>query len=198
METVETILSAAAGEFAEKGFGGARMDSIAEKADVNKASIYYHIGNKEELYAAVFEAKMKKIKGKLKNIKHQDLSPDEKLEEVIYTISSVPRKHPELPRIMMREIANYMENLPGKTKKLFSEFTGIIKDILEEGQRKEYFREMSPILTLVTIMGGNCFTVVGGKQIQEVINEGTGEQILNRDEMREHLVEMFLSGIING
>ena len=46
-ETVTRILAAAKEVFAEVGFAGARVDEIARRADVNKASLYYHIGDKK-------------------------------------------------------------------------------------------------------------------------------------------------------
>ena len=48
------ILEAAAAEFAERGFDGARGDSIALRAGVNKALIYYYYSNKEELLDLLF------------------------------------------------------------------------------------------------------------------------------------------------
>ena len=52
-DTVRRILDRAAEVFSQKGFDGARMDEIARRASVNKASIYYHIGDKDTLYAQV-------------------------------------------------------------------------------------------------------------------------------------------------
>ena len=46
----DRILAAAALEFAERGFGSARVDRIARRARVNKAMIYYHFGSKAALY----------------------------------------------------------------------------------------------------------------------------------------------------
>ena len=43
------ILDAARAEFSEKGFDGARVDSIAQRAEVNKALIYYYFKSKDEL-----------------------------------------------------------------------------------------------------------------------------------------------------
>jgi len=40
-ETTARILEAARDEFAEKGFAGARVDTIARRAGVNKATLYY-------------------------------------------------------------------------------------------------------------------------------------------------------------
>ena len=49
----ERILEAAAEEFGRAGFSGAKVDAIARRAGVNKAGLYYHVGNKEKLYEAV-------------------------------------------------------------------------------------------------------------------------------------------------
>ena len=49
----DAILDAASAEFAERGFAGARVDEIAARAGVNKAMLYYRIGDKQTLYNAV-------------------------------------------------------------------------------------------------------------------------------------------------
>jgi AcrR family transcriptional regulator len=48
-ETKLRILRAAEKLFAEKGFDGARVDDIAEKAGVNKALIYYYFKSKRDI-----------------------------------------------------------------------------------------------------------------------------------------------------
>ncbi|MBQ6937288.1 MAG: TetR family transcriptional regulator [Clostridia bacterium] len=52
-DTKKRILVAAEEEFAQKGFYGARVDEIAECAEVNKRMLYAYFGNKEELYKTV-------------------------------------------------------------------------------------------------------------------------------------------------
>lgn len=49
-DTKRRILAAASGEFSEFGLAGARIDRIADRAEVNKRSIYVHFGPKEELF----------------------------------------------------------------------------------------------------------------------------------------------------
>jgi AcrR family transcriptional regulator len=48
--TRQRILDAALGEFADKGFAGARVREIAERAGVNAQLISYYFGGKEGLY----------------------------------------------------------------------------------------------------------------------------------------------------
>jgi TetR/AcrR family transcriptional regulator len=54
-ETRATILNAAGRIFAKSGLAGARTDTIAAAAGVNKALLYYYFKSKEGLYEAVVE-----------------------------------------------------------------------------------------------------------------------------------------------
>jgi TetR/AcrR family transcriptional regulator len=53
------ILSAALKEFAAKGFAGARVDSIARRAAINKRMLYHYFGDKEGLFKAVLRRKIR-------------------------------------------------------------------------------------------------------------------------------------------
>jgi TetR/AcrR family transcriptional regulator, regulator of cefoperazone and chloramphenicol sensitivity len=56
-DTKARLLQAAGEEFAEKGFEGATIRSIIERARANIAAVNYHFGDKEQLYTqAVIEA----------------------------------------------------------------------------------------------------------------------------------------------
>src|SRR5436190_9858316 len=57
--TQERIFKAAFKEFAGKGFAGARVDSIARRASINKRMLYHYFGDKEELFREVLRRKMR-------------------------------------------------------------------------------------------------------------------------------------------
>ena len=54
----ERILQAAFEEFAAKGFAGARVDSIARRAEINKRMLYHYFGDKQTLFREVLRRKM--------------------------------------------------------------------------------------------------------------------------------------------
>jgi AcrR family transcriptional regulator len=54
-ETRRRLIEAAYREFATHGIAGARVDRVAATAGVNKALIYFHFGNKDGLFTAVFD-----------------------------------------------------------------------------------------------------------------------------------------------
>jgi len=51
--TKSRLLDAARTEFSEMGLNGARVNTIAARAGVNKQLLYYYFGDKESLYAEV-------------------------------------------------------------------------------------------------------------------------------------------------
>jgi AcrR family transcriptional regulator len=53
--TRESILDAAAFVFDERGFAGASLSEILDKAGVTKGALYFHFASKEELAQAVIE-----------------------------------------------------------------------------------------------------------------------------------------------
>ena len=59
------IVGAAVREFAEKGFAGARVESIGRRAGVNKQLLYHYFGGKEDLFREVVERKIEERLGRL-------------------------------------------------------------------------------------------------------------------------------------
>jgi TetR/AcrR family transcriptional regulator len=57
------LLDAALEEFAAKGFAGARVRDIAQRAGVSKDLVAYHFGGKEGLYLAVQQAWLRREDG---------------------------------------------------------------------------------------------------------------------------------------
>src|SRR5881397_3523499 len=61
-ESRAAILQAATHEFATHGVAGARTDTIAREARVNKALLYYYFKDKETLYGAVLDDAFSNLK----------------------------------------------------------------------------------------------------------------------------------------
>jgi TetR/AcrR family transcriptional regulator len=49
------MLEVAERRFAEKGYDGAHLESIASEVGVRKTALYYYFASKEDLYVAVLE-----------------------------------------------------------------------------------------------------------------------------------------------
>ena len=156
-ETVRHILEAAAKTFSEVGFEGARMDEIAKHAGVNKATIYYHIGDKKALYAEVLHDIIgNALERSLRNLQDTQ-SPEEKLKSYISSVTNTMDQHPYLAPIMMREQISGGQNLPEVTARLLANIIGKVTDILEEGAKQGVFIETIPFIVHSMVIGGVMF-----------------------------------------
>ena len=63
--TRERLLEAAAAVFVARGYRGATMREIAERARANLAAAHYHFGSKKELYLEVARSYFEKLEGRL-------------------------------------------------------------------------------------------------------------------------------------
>jgi AcrR family transcriptional regulator len=60
-EKQEAILTAAAAEFAERGFGAASLNRIIKRARTSKGSLYYYFNDKADLFATVVERALTRV-----------------------------------------------------------------------------------------------------------------------------------------
>ena len=152
-ETTQRILNAAGSIFAEMGFAGARVDEIAKRADVNKATIYYHIGDKEALYAQVLHNIFAHAAARVKNNIKVEHSPEEKLRMYIRTVTDLMDRNPEMPSIMLREQAAGGLNFPEMVLQDLNRIIVILTNILEEGKQAGVFTTTVPIIVHFMIIG---------------------------------------------
>jgi len=156
-KTAEKILTAARAVFAENGYNGAHVDEIAERAGVNKATLYYQIGDKDTLYANVIHQVLgntaKNIAGAVAKTDH----PEEKLKAYIHYIANTVDKNPALPPIMMREIASGGQTLPQVVVEDIASVLKVLISILDQGKKKGIFTDTIPFLIHMMIVGTILF-----------------------------------------
>ena len=152
-QTVDRILKAATTEFSEAGFAGARVDEIANSAGVNKATIYYHIGDKQALYAQVVHHLFGNAVAQIKRNTAPAQSPENNLRAFIQTIAGMVDQHPELAAIMLREAASGGKHFPEMVAQDLAQIFGILTEILDAGVRSGSFRETVPFIVHMMIIG---------------------------------------------
>lgn len=109
--TQKKILAAAAAEFVERGKDGARMQSVANRAGVNKALLHYYYRSKELLYRAVLEQVMFSVWGTIRTrLAESESSPTGNLQTTIHIVAEAYidglSRYPGFVRIMLRELAD--------------------------------------------------------------------------------------------
>jgi len=156
-EPRDLILDAASVEFAERGFSGARVDEIAARAGVNKAMLYYRVGDKQTLYNAVLMRNFDRVSSALEGAVEARGSARERLEAVVTALVRIVQLHPDHPRIVLREIASGAVHLPSEVLARMLEVVNVVRGLLAEGTADGEFRPLDPVLAHLTIVGSVIF-----------------------------------------
>jgi TetR/AcrR family transcriptional regulator len=156
-KTAEKILKAARAVFAENGYNGTHVDEIAERAGVNKATLYYQIGDKDTLYANVIHQVIGNTAQGIAEAVAKAEHPEEKLKAYIHYIANTVDKNPELPPIMMREIASGGATMPKLVIKDIASVLTVLIGILDQGEKEGVFAQTIPFLIHMMIMGTILF-----------------------------------------
>ena len=147
----DRILAAAALEFAERGYAGARVDRIARRARINKAMLYYHFGSKRALYRALLRQVFSGAAERLRRIAAADLSAIRKLERVIEEIAAFVSEHQFFPAIMMREVAEGGTHLDRDTLKALAAVPQAVGAIIHQGTAEQTLRPIHPMAAYFTM-----------------------------------------------
>lgn len=191
----ERILAAAAEVFASIGFAGARVDEIAARAGVNKAMLYYHVGDKDKLYATVLTETVDRVPPILRAAIAEADTPAEKLQCVLDTLASLPTSNPHFVPIMLREIASGGATLPDEMLMRMAGIFRVVADVLAEGVKKKAFRKTDPLLTHVTLIGSMIF-LVASQPIRERLAKFAGiEHAQTLEDLARHTGNLVLKGL---
>ena len=147
-ESRAAILNAAEKEFAEQGIAGARIDTIAREAGVNKALLYYYFQDKDSLYGAVLDNAFAGLKTQVFAALDSKRAPREKLIEYVNVYFDFLSHHPFYPRLMQREMMRMGDgeshHLDKIVKESFQPIFAKVAGVLQEGMARGEFRKIDP------------------------------------------------------
>jgi AcrR family transcriptional regulator len=101
--TAAAILDAAEALFAERGYAGTTMRTVAKAVGLRDPSLYNHFASKDALYAAVLERTYRPIEDRLESLVSGE-SSSTKIGQAISSIGAVLAEHPTFVRILQLEI----------------------------------------------------------------------------------------------
>ena len=191
------ILEAAKKEFAAHGLAGARIDRIAAEADANKRMLYYHVGNKEDLYLAVLEAAYEKIRAEERGLDLEHLDPSAAIARLIDFTWNYFIRNPEFLALLNTENVAKARNLKRSTKvkSMHSPFVEMIRTIVDRGVKTGEFRvAMDPVQLYISI-AGLCFFYLSNSATLSFI---FGRDLLKKDakeERLEHVIMLVLAAL---
>ncbi|HMQ92694.1 MAG TPA: TetR/AcrR family transcriptional regulator [Amaricoccus sp.] len=195
--TSAAILDAATREFAEKGFGGARVDSIAARAGTNKRMLYHYFGDKEALYLVVLEEAYGRIRDAEMTLDLGRRDPEEGLRELALFTWRYFVAHPELISLLNTENLLRARFLKGsrRIRKMHAHLVDQLASVLDRGARSGVFATgLDPLHVYLTIASLAVFYLSNQYTLSVIFDRALGEEA-QLAAWEKHVVHVVLASV---
>ena len=195
--TEQKILNAAEVEFQEKGYNGARMRAIADKAGINKGLLHYYFKTKDALFEAIFNMAKKKVVAKIHNILELDIPLEKKIDLIVDSYISQIIIAPDLPRFVINELNKNPEKFIGsvvnkKVRTTFKKFKDSIEAEINDGRIKP----INPHHLIMDVISLIIFPFIGRPMLQVVFGADNNEFNKLLKERGDHIKGFIRTSII--
>ncbi|HDP80246.1 MAG TPA: TetR/AcrR family transcriptional regulator [Spirochaetes bacterium] len=154
--TRHKILMAAKTEFAERGFRGSRIGSIAKRAGVNQALVHYYFESKEKLYESLLRRLfgVTELRSLERFIAGRPLTPSQELYVMLYFMSfgTMSTYDPEMERIMFREYLDHETRFFPLVREFVLPWLEKLEGIIKRGVAAGEFATPDPTLSMIHIV----------------------------------------------
>jgi AcrR family transcriptional regulator len=102
----ERLLQAAASVFAERGYEAARIEQVAEAADVSPGLLYRHFAGKKELYSELVQRADTELLEHLAAAAAPGPPSQSRLEHGVDSVLAFIEQHPDLWQMLARDVVD--------------------------------------------------------------------------------------------
>lgn len=199
-EKEEHILNIAMEVFTEKGFDGAKMQEIADRAGINKALLHYYFRNKERLYSHVFKMVFSKFMLNWTDIFGGEGSLKEVIRIFIDRFIDHIKKDPRIPMFIAHELGKG----GGTVSSVIAEFS---KQLPESGpwkllvliarakEKGEIRSDVDPRQFIVTLLGACVYFFIAEPIITRLFSD---PEPFDRERFLEERKESILHTLFHG
>jgi TetR/AcrR family transcriptional regulator len=158
--TRAAILGAAEAIFAEKGFAATRLEDVAERVGIRRASIVYYFRDKRELYDAVLEDVFGCL---LERVRAALAAPGPlpaRAEGAVGAWFDTVSERPSLARLLLREVADGAPSMRRHT----GAFSELVRKLLDESPSERLAGDdvASEAARLASLVAGSTIFLVAG------------------------------------
>lgn len=189
------ILAAATDLFAESGFDGVSINSIAARAGTSKANVFHHFGSKDALYLETMRSACGTFEPVLDRLHKGERTFNERLRQFVREDVEQMFTEPDRARLILREV---LESGPSRGRELaseiFDEHFARLVEMFRDGQRAGVLTdEVPPALAASMAIACNVFLF----QSQHVLRHLSGVDFVDDPERYAELVSrVLLEGLV--
>ena len=197
-DTERQIFDAALAVFARKGKDGARMQAIADAADINKAMLHYYFRSKDRLYREVFAYTMRRFMASFGASLREAPTFAETLRAFIDGYVRFVRANQDAMRLMVSEnltggalISEHMRSLKDDPDAPPQVMTRTVEAAVEAGE----IRPVCPHHTMLTIVSGCLFPFIAAPTVRLMHPEAAADWDAFVAARTDHLFDLMYHGL---
>lgn len=157
-ETRRLVLRAAEEIFAAVGFAGARLDDVADKVGIKRASMAYYFRDKTALYEAVLDDLFSDLVERYATALQGPGPATERMLRCIDVWAERVEERPSLLRITLWEIARATELEPVPLASRVRPIVELLSEGVRQGQREGTIRaDVDPVGFVMSVAGTTAF-----------------------------------------
>jgi len=174
LNTEQKILEAAKIVFVRKGMEGARMQEIADEAEINKALLHYYFRTKDKLFEAVFKDAFYKMVPNIVDLMKSETPLFTKIELFAENYIDIFIENPFVPGFVLHELNRNPQRMVNLISNIGIDPEIFIQQINEEVQ-KGNIEPVNPYHLIVNMLSMCIFPFAATPIIKNIIFENNSE-----------------------
>jgi AcrR family transcriptional regulator len=161
-DTREKMLEVAETRFAQKGYDGAHLESIASEVGVRKTALYYYFESKEALYIAVLERMLLAFERTIESVFESEGTPLEHARRLSDAINDLLAERPNYSQILVRIFVDRVPVDSSRIAPILERVVGSVFRFHQRGIEAGVFRRVSSRHFFTSVLGMAVFHYAGG------------------------------------
>ncbi|MCR4961602.1 MAG: TetR/AcrR family transcriptional regulator [Lachnospiraceae bacterium] len=198
-EKINNMLRFGISEFADKGFGGASLSSIAGKAGISVGVIYKYFEDKESFFLECVRYSLKDLNNVLTGVAAESDSLKDSIKDLVHTLILYSREHEEENRLYSEIVSGRSEMsvmLAREIEEISAMvYTDLVRKAMDEGMCR---KDADP--SLFAFFFDNIFMMIqfsyNCEYYRERLKLYCGDSIFEDDERMETELIRFINGAL--
>lgn len=157
--TRAAILAAAEHVFAEKGYAAGRLEDVATRVGIRRASLFYYFRDKRDLYDTVLTGIFAALLDRYQVVLAAPASLPQRIEAIVDAWVGFIGERPTTAQLLLWEAADRSQERTSAAAGRGAAVVAALVSAIREGQQQGCFHPIDPIHFIATIIGATVFFV---------------------------------------
>jgi AcrR family transcriptional regulator len=181
----QSIVDVSARVFARSSYHGTGIAELCEANELGKGALYYYIGSKEELLAAIHDRVMDEVLRGAERVEEAGGSPRERLARAGHELLDIITRYPDHVWVFLHEFPALTGERAKQFRKRRHDYERRLEAIVADGVASGEFLDVDPRLTTLAWLGMHNYTYLWLKP------KGS----LSAAAVADRFAEIFIGGI---